>query len=50
MLAQQEGFDLQFAIQETLACVTLSKEISIAGLGTNMFQLAETSCARKVGL
>lgn len=50
MLAQQQGVDLQFAIQETLACVTLSKEISIAGLGTNMFQLAETSCARKMGL
>lgn len=50
MLAHKEGIGLDFAIQETLACVKLSQEISIAGLGANMFQLAETSCARKMGL
>jgi hypothetical protein len=50
MLANQADFVLDFAIQETLACVTLSKEIAVTGLGANLFQIKETSCARKMGL
>jgi hypothetical protein len=50
MLAQDQSVKLEISIQETLACITLRKPVQIAGLGAEIFELVETSCARKMGL
>lgn len=50
MLAQDQSVKLEISIQETLACITLRKPVQIAGLGAEVFELVETSCARKMGL
>ena len=45
-----QGNQLEFLTLENLVCVKLSKQIALPGLGAQMFDLAETQCARKMGL
>lgn len=50
MLGSNDAFSLEVSIEENLACVTLHKPVKIAGLSPQVFELVETSCARKMGL
>lgn len=44
------GNQVSFSMLEKFACVQISKDIKLPGLGANIFALAETQCARKMGL
>lgn len=50
MLGSDVNISLEVSILENLACVTLKKPVTIAGLSPAVFELAETACARKMGL
>lgn len=45
-----ERNELEFSMLEKLACVKLSKDIQLLGLGAKIFTLTESQCARKMGL
>ena len=45
-----EQNELELLVQENFACVKLSKAVTLPGLGTQIFDLSETQCARKMGL
>jgi hypothetical protein len=50
MLEVGNQHKIEFSMLEKLACVKLSKDVQIPGLGAKVFALAETQCARKMGL
>jgi hypothetical protein len=45
-----EGFEIVFEARENISCVVLSRGFQIPGLDAMVFDLAETQCARKMGL
>jgi hypothetical protein len=47
---QIEGRELKFFSRELMACVELSRTVNLAGLANFGLRLAETQCARKLGL
>lgn len=47
---QIEGRELKFFDRETMTCVELSRTLNLAGLTNFGLRLAETQCARKLGL
>lgn len=42
--------DLEFTTLENFACVKLTRQFEMPGLGGALFDLAESQCARKAGL
>lgn len=40
----------EFEVRENMACVKLSRQFELAGLGANLFEFSELQCARKTGL
>lgn len=52
MVAPQDSQDLsvEFEVRENMTCVVLSRQFELPGLGGMLFDLAETQCARKMGL
>jgi hypothetical protein len=47
---QIEGRELTFFSRELMTCVELSRSVKFAGLANFGLRLAETQCARKLGL
>lgn len=45
-----EAVQIEFSMLEKLACVKISKDIELPGLAAKVFSLAESQCARKMGL
>lgn len=50
MLPIGDQHQAEFSMLENLACVKLRKDLQLPGLGTKVFELVETQCARKLGL
>ena len=47
---QIEGRELRFLNRELMTCVEVSRSVNFAGLANFGLRLAETQCARKLGL
>jgi hypothetical protein len=47
---QIEGRELRFFNRELITCVEVSRSVNFAGLANFGLRLAETQCARKLGL
>lgn len=45
-----EAVQIEFSVLEKLSCVKISKDIELPGLAAKVFSLAESQCARKMGL
>ena len=50
MLGLNAGHKIQISTLENFICVQISKGYELPGLGGSIFDLAESQCARKMGL